>query len=282
MFFFFIFVSATCVIILNASTDCNDAYDDACASTTVSDSAIDCWGYSSCWKSSLTSTNGIRCIGSNSCYKADSMTIDTIGYCYGMYSCAETNSPIYLGTKIYCYGDSSCAGSEIDASTNIDCQGYRSCVNSPYMASKDIYVYGYLSGANTTFTNDGSEGYYLFYGTGSGHNATVKCVGTCSIDCYVNGCNNLNITCDSSSPSCTINLNCQYADESDICTKNENTNVVNVPDYVYHYLNVRGDIDQDVNDYNTTCSIHGGDYREYYDASSVSAINGSSCATGLL
>lgn len=282
------------VLNLTAWTFCDDPYGDDCVLTTISDTqGILCRGFFSCKESSLTSDGYIDCYGSHSCYNTIKMIAEDDISCASVNSCAQIKSQMQSGGGINCQGDSSCAGSQLMANVSwIYCEGYRSCSNSPQMIARYVFATGYLSGANTTFTNvDERSISYIFQGMGSGYNATVECMGECTIHCSVNSCNNLKIICASSRPDCTIDLDCDSADESSICTKNEDNNVVNVPLYIYAhsftsivngtYMSHIYDIG--TNDYNATCIINAGSYRDYvYDAMNISVTNGSICATGLL
>lgn len=213
---------ALLISITQANNDCNEAYN--CAGMLIkgnSTETINCYGSFSCTNASIeTQDNDIICGGSHSCYNTKSITNNSTSArgdasqlvinCAGLYSCANSHniSSVY---KLDCFGEKSCVNS-ITAARYWNLYGARSGENSigllsnPYGQPCRGDLYGHLAGLNSflsiddTCTDSSSSEHWHFYGTLSGHNATLTCFNIdCHIVCQANGCHGLSINASENS-----------------------------------------------------------------------------------
>ena len=196
-------------------TDCYDAY--SCAFTTLrsQSQAVNCFGHKSCFESpEIHSIDWfVFCYGSYSCSQTELMIINGSRLeCNGFKSCARINELQIIeynensNDEHYCYGDQSCINSRISiggisTSSSLLCDGMLSCANTIVNISHSnaaISIRGGLSGYNATFISDKGSQFY-FAGHNSGFLAKIICGlnATCNIACYSNGCNGLTLLCDS-------------------------------------------------------------------------------------
>ena len=113
----------------------------SCASQTITNNGgtISCYGFASCYNSSIidTSDNDIDCHGSYSCYNAEIITHiknDTTRdtECAGLFSCANAKYIInaYDGSILTCSGEKSCFHTTMWLEDSVRCWGDSSCSNS--------------------------------------------------------------------------------------------------------------------------------------------------------
>lgn len=234
-------VTAYCFLCAHVqSLSCNDAYE--CANSEViapGEEDIFCHGYFSCSNAAVISIADpvdpnsiyISCGGSFSCYQAVFLNASQIEVgCEGLYSCAMIENINLNGSDLFCHGELSCFGSTItrlyaSADGSISCTGDRSCANSTFTlgGGTSVTIYGHLAAQNSIFqTFGGGAGGSIeisFFGRDSGDNVTIICgLGDdCTINCYGNGCNNVNATCISAG-GCNLEKSCNSAAElSSLC-----------------------------------------------------------------
>ena len=116
---------------------------EECASTTVSDDVIDCYGYESCYSSDLTCTDTCYCEGYFGCWHADIRSSDDT-YCDGAYTCA--NAQISSDNWVYCDGECGCWINAINSSVRTQCTGDNSCRGNDIYNTDVVVHSGYLSG----------------------------------------------------------------------------------------------------------------------------------------
>lgn len=241
------------VCFVQGQLDCNGAYSCAGMNVTSSSGAIGCNGDHSCFKSPVihmdSSSGAVRLRGAYSGYGAGLIKfLSSSGAiaCFGYGSCAmvdEISQGSGSGGSVQCYGEYSCYGSTMDngagGNFNVQCWGTRSCSNTLIYNAATLNGQSDRAFENSLIINDDSSrvsnAYFYFYSAFSGNNATINCTNgtSCYINCYVNGCNNLNIVqCDNNSNNCSSNIiiNC-YDDAivSDLCP-NGLDNVTNIID----------------------------------------------------
>ena len=111
----------------------------------------------------------------------------------------------------------SCSNSTIATTwivQDVYCYGDRSCANSDITIHDKVFLYGHLSGFNTKFYGYDPDIIYHFVGFSSGYNATIYCDtdNSCNIKCYSNGCDNLSLQCiNGNDSSCIFYKDCRYA-----------------------------------------------------------------------
>lgn len=237
-------LSLCCLFISsNSQYECHEF--ESCASTSVISSTtedIECWGYRSCIHvGTIESTidGEIDCLGSYSCYKTDSLIsyntsstsiYDGIISCFGLFSCANINQLINQYGQTACSGSLSCYNSNIYVSggdqTEFYCTAFKSCANSYIEGDSQFLFYGTLSAQNAVIKAVNAPT-YTFYGGEAGKGATFICLAgwVCSINCYVNACNQLTLECDDGGvTSCVFSITCIGAEKSDICEQGYDMN----------------------------------------------------------
>ena len=260
-----------------SSYRCHDAYE--CQLDTISDSSssgsnIECYGYYSCTQATRITSSGnayIYCYGGYSCAEAGS--IEHTGsserhiLCYGSFSCAYVNDIYNEDGLVECFGELSCAESIIVTDRNdIYCSAARSCYGSNVTSSADFYFHASLAAQNAIIISDASSVNLYVWGYDSTYGAQLICSGTCNVNCNAGGCNNFSLGCAGAGGSCTINTNCNSAEQSEACP-----NGYVLPDY----LSIPSLIDTQFSTYNNSyrsCStsinsaVNCDDYQECYNS----------------
>ena len=232
------FICLSWIIIIKVLSDvtCDDS-QSVCVIVADDDNDIECNFFQSCdgaYAIQSTSSASIYCDGGHSCYNTSfiqhiSLLNSANINCQGLMSCAHVSGYLYNNNgNIYCSGEQSCAYSNIQVYEYLYCYGARSCKNSIIFVGEYAIMSGSLSGANSIFYSNSTLTELSFKGADSGYNATVNC-GTghqCDIFCYHNSCTNMIVQCkdiiidntnNDKITNCTINIDCQYAEQSDIC-----------------------------------------------------------------
>eukprot|EP01084_Bolivina_argentea_P140840 247534_1 len=166
-------------------------------------------GYKSLFGASTIEAPIIQCAGSFACYNV-SLLLGKI-LCSGTSSCSYINR-IDVINEMYCYGASSCRYSNFNSSTttihSVKCEGTTSCEYSQFRNVPRIYAQGAFSLYNSTiYSNESPNNLEVtLKGYQSGFASTIYCqIGhSCTINCDVNGCQMLYISCIG---WCTINTN---------------------------------------------------------------------------
>ena len=219
------------LIFVSSQTECHDAYDAACESTSIVESdneEIECWGYFSCTRSSLTSeANGdIHCDAAYSCYEATSIQLTQTGgsnptlHCLGLSSCSNVNDMLAAFGDIRCLAELSCFQSVLkvdESSDQVDCNGDRACASSRIEAPI-VYVGGHMGAANAILKSNVDGSFFGMYGADSGYNTTIICQTgqTCTVECHTNACDDLQLMCQVNG-TCTFTVDCRYSEMNDIC-----------------------------------------------------------------
>ena len=212
-----ILIAHACIILTLTTSQHACHEESSCLADSISTSTADvqCYGYLSCSEASILTSDpfaDVDCDGSYSCYKATQLTMWDLN-CGGLLACAFIDS-IFARRNIYCYGEGSCYGSRLYASSYVQCKGVNSCAETIIYAEFVVYGYGYSSLRNSQMISNSTTTYYRFFGLQSGKGATVTCnIGhTCYISCYSNACNELSLSGNG------INVDCKNdAYKSDVC-----------------------------------------------------------------
>ena len=219
--------------------NCDDAYSCASISiniTTFESISINCYGYKSCYESSLIgSYNGdsfdhdtqIGCSGSYSCADSKIIQASTL-LCRGLNSCNSIHAQdtINSDSELWCSGEQSCTNSTffMASASTIKCQGYLSCADSIFVFdSASVDVIGYYGGYNSTFISAGGSS-VQFWGSHSGYHATVICGldHICSIDCDGGyACDYVALLCgnetDQYTNGCQFDVDCSKTSKNYLC-----------------------------------------------------------------
>lgn len=205
----------------------------SCANTTLTAGA-ELLGYKSGYKSIVDYNTRLYVKGSFGA--ALSPSIDTtssyIVSCYAVGSCND--AIIDLATNFECNAAASCVNFKVNA-TSGNCIGDSTCVNAEF---KGLINYvgplGAYSAVNSIINMSNIESTSIlirYSGFNSGYNSTIICgVGdTCDIECWANGCVNVNFICNNSESNCSVD--CSNT-ESRYCPKyNSNTSTWDVSRY---------------------------------------------------
>lgn len=274
-----VLVLASCV---NAGYECSDEY--SCINNTIvnTDGDIDCLGLASCAKSFIDNFAYIddgrttACWGARSCQSASVFDGDVTypADLRGYLALAWTKISVTTGSG--CMGEASCYQIENATNENVYCRGFRSCDGLIGINNDIVRGFGTLSLANSILFDPSNVYLYSFY---SGYNSTIYCQygKSCSIYCYVNGCENLNVICENGA-DCRIScdeeqgVTCptNYSNSNDISNYNYNSsnseyysiltmisNVFNNSDYI-----LNNDNDNNVyveNIYKSECNSNSSD-----------------------
>lgn len=222
-----VYFTARCI---RASTECEDAYE--CFGQTITENGtelVSCKGDHSCSQATIKSDYNIDCSAAFSCFKCTAITpltantVSTIE-CDGLYSCARIDNLNTTYRTLQCEAELSCYGSTITMGegSELECSGDKSCANASITitgeSSTTITVLGTRAAMDATFETSGNGVSYTFdfWGWSSGHNTTIICNAgdTCSINCDVNACDELNLQCNSDA---TCNIDCSHGQYSDVC-----------------------------------------------------------------
>ena len=216
-----------CILWVWSQTTCHDAYSCAFMGIVETGSSeVECYGYHSCAEASyINSTSGeISCYGSYSCYSASfighiSSSSSVFISCEGLNSCANAGFIQNLNGPMRCRAEKSCHQTYLYLIGYINCEGVLSCAESIISSSNAYNVDGYLAVQYATMYSLDSATTYNFRARSAAHNATVICGNghTCTVKCHTDACSYLNLTCIDGGASCTFNIDCTYADKSDVC-----------------------------------------------------------------
>ena len=273
--------------ILSQSIDCNEAF--SCANQRLEYRYFDCNGFISCYNTTMDeySMGDVYCQGSYSCYSANVLAAyGNEFHCAGLYSCGLLADRNAWSEPTYCYGELSCNGTTIidhDFNDGIQCYGGRSCLNShiftPWDGVVDMYVLGHMGAANAVVHECDEEAVWrnlYFRGAFSGRGVIVmKCnaLGS-SITCYGNACNDLILE---GSVNDTADIDCSYAEKSNICPNGYSLDIMNELGYNSNYSLILSPYLPDIlestmtnyyNSFNICNNSHTiGDYQQYKDTS---------------
>lgn len=301
---------------INLAKDCNEkescTFDNI---TSIDGDDINCYGYRSCENARLieaTIPGTINCEGAFSCYQSLSIEMvlssdsniddSTNTNCDGLFACSNVNLIETSSPYVLCRAEKACVNSTIVfgyEGQQLTCVGDQSCANGVITNVRRDYFNGHLSGHNAILTaSNDSDSTHIFTGAFSGYNATIYCGNKnnidfnyiCNINCYGNGCTNLNLQCIG---NCTFAVVCYGSEESEACPNGFNLN--SIIDMIYSYENLGLNIEipwlNDNSQFSTLensyslCSysntsdetIHCDDYQECQDISLNN--NGSICCT---
>eukprot|EP01084_Bolivina_argentea_P237802 399552_1 len=182
-------------------------------------------GYKSLYGEATSITNNyqnnhIYCAGSFAC--AEISFIDTQlnqshggdVQCRGSYSCANINGSSYIhAANVHCFASNSCQNSNIKANDVVYCHGSESCVHSNITA-QSVIAQGLHSLYESIIQSNATLSVHL-PGYQSGFGGTILCKSgdICTVYCYYNGCQMLNLECEENSV-CNITLNNNYNDST--------------------------------------------------------------------
>ena len=145
-------------------------------------------------------------------YKSGGGSVD----CHGFHSCSNVSPLVVTSDNIVGYGGSALVNSNVTLTNGgqIQCAGDRTCADSFIVGSGIHGMWGHLSGQNSIFKSYDSGVYYYFGGKMSGNNGTILCGNghTCYVTCYGDSCNGLNLTCIEGVGTCTLDIDCTYAE----------------------------------------------------------------------
>ena len=222
--FVILLATLTMIFVSNIESQviCRQSQSCQYANLTTTGEYIHCYGYESCKQATIvTSGYYISCAASNSCNQAKKIVMVSSSYsirCGGLASCANSQLISNELDDVNCYGEQSCANTTIADTSDVYCSGDHSCANSQITVTSQIRAGGTLSLTNSQLYSGDSSVSFNFWGFESGYNASLICgTGhTCYVNCYGNGCGNLNAECNGSESSCTLNINCYYAQYDEI------------------------------------------------------------------
>ena len=220
-----------------ASKSCYNAYSCAYQNISVNDgTTLQCWGFASCSNSkSITTSNGsyLSCAGSYACYNTEKIRVNSdyiypyAVACDSLFSCANITRFFIQDPVLHCYGELSCAYSNITQASptqGVQCFGGRSCVGAKISipsSTGGFQIKGHLAGYNAIL----QASKFYFYGRDSGLNSTIICKKgqTCTVACYSNACHNMVLICETegngngTNNSCQFNINCKHSEKTDVC-----------------------------------------------------------------
>ena len=218
---------------------------------------LNCFGLCSCADiQTLTHSSGsnaIQCSGVRSCSLCDDFNCAYLTRGNGFMSLAG-NKDVSVRSKIDCWGEAACyAMGSVISTPLLNCDSLNACKditnyddsNGDASEIDAVFVAGMFGLQNSVlFSYEDITNTYQFFGWFSGYNTSIYCQvdHTCSIECYQNGCDNLNFYCgipgttneytnDNTQISSIENCNIACNDAAGhICPNNKNTQTASSSD----------------------------------------------------
>eukprot|EP01083_Nonionella_stella_P154181 496483_1 len=172
-------------------TCCDDYFE--CEHINHTDVMSYCYGFGSCYGSSISSYNSTYCDGAYSCHTASIDSSQSV-FCRSIASCA---SATLKSTSLYCEGIASCSYADIEAYT-VYSYGHYGSADSVISGASTIRAYGYYSLLYSVVdsTNVPKMSVKLF-GVDAGYGANIVCQSgsSCTVTCKGSGCLETDVIC---------------------------------------------------------------------------------------
>eukprot|EP01084_Bolivina_argentea_P098827 177655_1 len=185
---YFLFHLAT----IHATTDCHDYFE--CESQTLTD-LTNCYGFGSCYASSISTDNPIHCDGAHSCHAA-SIDSDESVFCRSIASCS--GATLKSVSKLYCEGIASCSNADIETGGTVYSYGHYGTTGSTIYGASTVRGYGYYSLLYATVDSANVEKMSVkLFGVDAGYGANIVCQSgsTCTLTCKGGGCGETDFIC---------------------------------------------------------------------------------------